>query len=293
MILTCPECATGYFVDDAQIGPGGRKVRCAACGARWLATAEAPSALDLASTETLDEPAGLVSPIAESESDRLSADDLPRVFRSRAEEEMRLRRAAVNGAIWAGGALAAVVLIGMAIVFRESVVRAWPQTASAYMAIGFPVNPVGLRIEDVRAEPALLQGHAVLVVSGVIRNVVDRMVSAPPLRISLMNAQGKRVAGQIDALANARIPPGETRHFVTAIFDPPLSAYVLKVEFAVGAKADAVATRGNAGSTVAQPLTLRGPAEADPAFSNDAAPASAPAPAPASPAPSANAASGR
>jgi hypothetical protein len=160
------------------------------------------------------------------------------------------------------------------------------------------VNPVGLVIEDVRAEPSLQQGHAVLAVSGVIRNVVDRVVAAPPLRISLLNAQGKRVAGQIDALANARIPPGETRHFVTAIFDPPFSAHDLQVDFAVGAKADAVAMRATAGPAAAQPLALRGPAQADPAFSNDVAPAIAAAsnPAPSSsgpPAPAANATSGR
>ena len=35
MILTCPECATGYFVEDDQIRAAGRTVRCAACGARW------------------------------------------------------------------------------------------------------------------------------------------------------------------------------------------------------------------------------------------------------------------
>ncbi|HTX49356.1 MAG TPA: DUF3426 domain-containing protein [Caulobacteraceae bacterium] len=290
MILTCPECATGYFVDDAQIGPEGRNVKCAACGARWRATPEAPASLDIPSMGATEDPVALDQP--EVEPERLSGDDLPRAFRTRAEEERRLRRAAISGAIWAGAGLAAVVLIGLAILFRESVVRAWPQTASAYRAIGFPVNPVGLVIEDVRAEPALLQGHAVLEVSGVIRNVVDRVVAAPPLRVSLLNPQGKRVAGQIDALANARIPPGETRHFVTAIFDPPLSAYVLKIEFAVGARADAVAMRG-AGPVAAPPLTLRGPAQADPAFSNDAPPASAAATPPLPPAPAANTASAR
>src|SRR5271170_5437145 len=40
MILTCPECATGYFVEDGQISGPGRTVRCAACGARWTATPE-------------------------------------------------------------------------------------------------------------------------------------------------------------------------------------------------------------------------------------------------------------
>src|SRR5258708_39734520 len=51
MILTCPECATGYFVDDAQIKPGGRSVRCAACGARWMAERDAPLELISASED--------------------------------------------------------------------------------------------------------------------------------------------------------------------------------------------------------------------------------------------------
>ena len=36
MILTCPECATSYFVDDSKV-PAGRQVKCSNCGARWVA----------------------------------------------------------------------------------------------------------------------------------------------------------------------------------------------------------------------------------------------------------------
>ncbi len=284
MILTCPECATGYFVDDAQIGEGGRKVRCAACGARWTAMPAGPIELKT------DEEGAIGRPVAPAvETTPLIGDDLPRAFRTRAEEEKRMRRAAVNGAAWAAVGVGVVVVLGALALFRESVVRAWPQSASAYAAVGLPVNPVGLLIENVHAEPSLQQGLPVLVISGVIRNVVDRTVTSPPLRISLFNSQGKRVAGQIDAVANANVPPGETRHFVTTLFNPPFSAHDLAIDFAVGAKPDTVVANGPGGAIAPTPLTLRGPADEPPAFSNAAAagsPVAAVPPASNAPAPS-------
>jgi predicted Zn finger-like uncharacterized protein len=256
MILTCPECATGYFVEDAQMRAGGRKVRCANCGGRWTAHPEGP--LELVTSE---EGAVARDPAPEAEPAPITAEELPRVFRDRAQEERRLRQAAVTGVAWAAAAVVVIALVGTGVVFRDGVVRAWPPTASFYAAIGLPVNPTGLVIEQVRAEPSLQEGHATLAVSGVIRNVVDHSVVAPPLRISLVNAQGKRVAGQIARLDNARIPPGETRHFVTSIFDPPYSAANLQVDFALDAVAGASSApaRTPATASPASPgFTLRG-----------------------------------
>ena len=292
MILTCPECATGYFVEDSQIRAGGRKVRCAACGARW--TAHAEGHLELVTSEEGAVARDPAAEVAVAEPAPITAEELPRVFRDRAQEEMRLRQAAAAGVAWAAAAVVIVALIGLGIVFRDGVVRAWPPTASLYAAIGLPVTPTGLVIEQVRTEPTWLEGHAALAVSGVIRNVVDRAVVAPPLRIDLVNAQGKRVAGQITNLDNARIPPGETRHFVTSIYDPPYSAANLSVTFALGSPAGAPGTPvRNAGTAVPTPpsFTLRGAGEDAPAANAVAAPpaSAAPQPAPVA-APAANAA---
>src|SRR5690242_16227163 len=92
MILTCPECATGYFVEDDQIRATGRPVRCAACGHRWTAMPEGPLELvpaaadDGAPATELDDPIG-------DDTVTLTGDDLPRAFRTRAEEEKRNRQA--------------------------------------------------------------------------------------------------------------------------------------------------------------------------------------------------------
>jgi predicted Zn finger-like uncharacterized protein len=291
MILTCPECATGYFVEDEQIRAAGRAVRCAACGARWTALPEGP--LELVPSETDGALAKEPADDAALEAGPFSGDELPRAFRTRAEEEKRNRQAAITGAIWAGVAIVAACVIGMAIIFRESVVRAWPQTASAYAALGLPVNPTGLVIEQVHAEPSLEEGHAALDVTGVIRNVVGRAVTAPPLRISLLNAQGKRVAGQITNFADPRIPSGATRSFRTSIPDPPFSAANLQVDFAIGARATSGQMQGTAAAPTPQAsnVPLRGPAldtSAPPAVNAvplAPAPASAPPPAPAAASP--------
>lgn len=42
MIITCPECATRYDVDDERFSPDGRSVRCTACGESWYVPAPEP-----------------------------------------------------------------------------------------------------------------------------------------------------------------------------------------------------------------------------------------------------------
>jgi predicted Zn finger-like uncharacterized protein len=277
MILTCPECATGYFVDDGLIKATGRTVRCAACSHRWTAYPGAAGGPPLELT-TSEEGAIGKEPAPEAvEAAPLTGDDLPRVFRDRAEEGRKNRRAALNGVIWMGAALGVLALVALAVVFREVVVKAWPPTASLYAGIGLPVNVVGLVVEQPHVGATLQDGHPALAVSCVIRNVTDHVVIAPPLRISVFNGEGKRVAGQITALANNRIPAGETRTFQTFILDPGISAAnintaVLQIEFATDLPANAVRTTATPTNTTPSgppAFTLRGADNAtEPAAAN-------------------------
>lgn len=242
MILTCPECASRYFVDDSKVGSAGRVVRCASCGHRWTARSEEP--LDLFDEPEAPTLASQVEtaeqlPEAAGEGDEppvsaLPGEELPKVFRARADAERRLREATTTGIIWAGMAAAMAVVVIAALVFRINVVKVMPGAAGAYAAVGLPINPVGLTIDrdSIKAQPSMQDGHAAVTITGVIRNITEHAVTAPPLRIELLSKDDKRVAGQLAAAADARIPPGEVRHFSITFLDPPRSAKDLQIGFA-------------------------------------------------------------
>lgn len=232
MILTCPDCATSYFVDDRKIAPEGRAVKCASCGHRWTAHPEATLELDVSAEEGAvarepfepppEEPAALSD---------LPGAELPKVIRAKVETTRKVREAAAHGVVWAGMAASLAIVVGLAVVFRVDVVKIMPGSARAYALAGLPVNTLGLVIEGSRAEPALQDGHAALSISGMIRNVEDHAIVTPPLKIELLNKDGKTIVTKVARPADPVVPPGETRHFALAILDPPTTAHDLQISF--------------------------------------------------------------
>jgi predicted Zn finger-like uncharacterized protein len=271
MILTCPECATRYFVDDARIGAKGREVRCASCGHRWSASRQNdPLLLDPAAAADKAPPAATSAesamPAHELPADELPADVLPKVYRQRAQTKAKEREAAATGAVWAALAGGFVVLIAATVLLRQDIAQIWPRTAGAYAMAGLPVNLVGLTIEGQRAQPMLKDGHADLAVSGTLRNIRGKPVAAPPLKISLLAADGRVVATQIARPADALVPAGETRRFVIDMLDPPISAANVEIAFVFqgripkGKATASSAAPTVAGSTPPTAIDLRGAA---------------------------------
>ena len=276
MILTCPECASRYFVEDSKVGSAGRVVRCASCGNRWTARSEEP--LDLfedPETPTLASQAEALDGASETlaaEGDEppvsaLPGEELPKVFRARADAERRLREATATGVIWAGMAAAMAVVVVAALIFRIDVVKILPGSAGAYAAVGLPVNTVGLVIDraSIKAQPSMQDGHAVVIVTGSIRNITEHEVLSPPLRVELLSKDDKRVAGQLAAAADAKIPPGEVRHFSITFLDPPRSAKDLQIGFATepgAAKAVKTALKKPEAHGAEPELSLRGAQDA-------------------------------
>jgi predicted Zn finger-like uncharacterized protein len=256
MILTCPECATSYFVDDAKIAPEGRTVKCASCGAQWTARREAPLELSSSPEEgaVASEPEAKSDPVGE-----LTGEDLPKVFRAKAATEKKVFEAMAVGVVWAGLGAVLLTVIVLGVIFRADVVRMWPKTASVFAAVKQDVNAVGLTIESVDLKRTLHEGHAAFSITGVIRNIEDHPVTAPPLKFSLVDKSDKTLAAKVAKPADPLIPPGKTRHFAIFMTDPPKGAEWLEVSFEPQAKTSHKADKAH--PKAKSSVSLRGAAE--------------------------------
>ena len=252
MILTCPSCATSYFAPDGAIPPGGRKVRCQSCAHVWhgMPTDE-PLELTAASAPSpTPEPRSFED--APPVSPETPAPELPKAFRARAEQQRRLRRAATHGAVWAGLASMFVGLLAAGWLFRVEVVELYPRAAAAYAMVGTPVNPTGLEFEALTAK-AVAERPDMVMVSGALRNVRDREIVAPPVRVALLDAHGAEVGHALIELDGAPVLPGGVQGFAALIRDPGAHGVDVGVDFARAA-AEPAARAEAAPAARARPL---------------------------------------
>lgn len=235
MILTCPECATSYFVDDARIPPQGRRVRCSSCAHRWLAGPNGPLPEPGLEPEPAPEFESVAEPAPPEEEDDVVVAPLapePEPYRPAFRPLPPPPPPKRSGAlIWAGAAGLVVALIAGLIVFREQVVRLWPASSAAYAGLGFEVAGGGLVLEQVRVRPAYLAGRPVLSISGAIHNVRGAPIETPPLRLTLLDRSGRPVAAKIARPDDATIPGRARKQFTVTMLDPPSTARDLEVRF--------------------------------------------------------------
>lgn len=231
MIVTCPSCETRYRVDPEAIAVRKGRVRCAACGHGWSVADEAltleeparPSLRkDPGPAETAPRPVGGMEAVKPHE-----------VVRKRAETRRQRSRQTVEGAGWAVVAASCLLVLGSAWLFRVDIVDTFPRTASAYAAIGLPVNPHGLEVRGLRAGPSEDDDGA-LVIEGRVVNITGRDRATLPLRAIITDERGEVLVEWVVMLDALSLPAHGEEAFRTVLSDPPDGAAELEVIFAPG-----------------------------------------------------------
>ncbi|ESQ77164.1 zinc-ribbon domain-containing protein [Asticcacaulis sp. AC402] len=212
MILTCPNCATRYTLQDSQLPSGGRTVRCAACKSTWHAERQ---------EDPIELP--LPSPSAPSRAEDLQdvkPRKLPGQYRAMVEDKKRLKELTAQGIVWGvmGATVIAFLVIGF--FFRVDIVRAFPRVAGAYAMVNIPVNASNLSIDEYTADAAFKDGRFVVTVNAKITNLVDRPTRVPPVKIKLYDATGEPFDTVLIPSGGLMVEPEATRTLTFDVKDP-------------------------------------------------------------------------
>jgi len=204
MILTCPACETQYFAEDSTIGESGRTVKCATCGHSWFVGAK-----------------GAERP----------ASGAHESYRAKVRERKRRKSRSVALMSWLITASVVAVSVFGLYFFRNDVTRVWPQAATTYSALGFPVNGYGLDFAEAQAERFFDGTTPILEVRGSVQNISTSAVPAPRVRVTLLDDSGARVAQAFASITPSKIPAEAVARFATRIENPPFESFELELSF--------------------------------------------------------------
>jgi hypothetical protein len=129
-----------------------------------------------------------------------------------------------SGAIFAGAATATVNM-------RQSMVEAWPKSASVYAMMGMPVNRFGLEFGDMQTRRSFNGTTPVLTISGEVINASEKHRPSPVVKLDLKNENGVTVLSEYVGLLDSVVAPGEVSTYTAHIVSPPMDSFNVSVSF--------------------------------------------------------------
>ncbi len=222
MILSCPSCATQYAIDEAQLGPAGRTVRCAACRTTWRAERiEAP--IELAPAK--------VEPVKAEDLKAVKAKTLPKSYRALQDYKKRMKALAAQGMVWGGLAAGFALVLACGYFLRTNVVELFPRAAGAYAVVGAEVNATHLQIISHTGDKHIKGGRFVVTVTAQVRNLTNQPVPVPPMKVKMRD-------GTLQVFDTVTMPapglvmdPHAVRTLVFDVPDPKDLSAVLDLNF--------------------------------------------------------------
>lgn len=203
MIIACPSCHTRYRVQALSLGRAGRIVRCSGCNELWFA--EPPA-------EDGDPP-----PLPAAPPEAPASGGTP-------------PRPARRG--WLA-LTAALLPLALLLLGRNEVVARFPVAAPAYQRLGVPVElPLGIEFRRLSSLQRQAGGAGVLVVAGEIANVAAAVRPVPPIRIGLLDAEGREIDFALFDAPRGSLEPGAVEPFEVELAAPPAEARDFSVSFA-------------------------------------------------------------
>jgi len=209
---------------DGSIGPNGRSVRCARCDAVWYVEGLDPDALALQDNKTeFLTPETPIKPHSQIESNVQT--ELPleptkqsaasvgahTLLRNKADAAKLMKRNKLIRLIWGIPLISLLALAFLVVAKRQTIVENHPKAASLFQTVGLNVKANGLDIQNLTSEPLIVDGDAILRVTGEVVNLTSQAKTAPLVQLRLENRSGEVLAdwfvepGSIPAKSRVKI----------------------------------------------------------------------------------------
>jgi predicted Zn finger-like uncharacterized protein len=135
----------------------------------------------------------------------------------------------------ARGLTAAIIVLAVVdaavIAMRADIVRALPQTASLFNAIGLGVNLRHLTFKDITTKQEKHEGATILVVEGTIVATGSKPTEVPRLRFAISAGNGHEIYAWTALPSRTKLAPGEALPFRTRLASPPEQGQSIKIRF--------------------------------------------------------------
>jgi predicted Zn finger-like uncharacterized protein len=262
MLISCPSCRADYEIADEALPASGRRARCSACGAVWLAlpggTGEAEALRPAFVDEAVkpDDPLhvdplyGVTPAVVAAAPDQPApeaiappppappppdmAETAPQGTATRNQRKGRTRKPAAPRSkkpwLIAASVIAACGLLLLVAQQRQSVVRLMPQTAALFRTIGLPVNLRGIEIVNVTSR-FTEEGGGLLVVEGELVNIARGAVDVPRLRFAVRGEKGAELFVWATPADRQKLEPEERLPFRRRLAAPPQGGQDVAVRF--------------------------------------------------------------
>lgn len=239
MLITCPDCVSQYEVELEALGPEGRMVRCAECGAKWRVM---PKNEEDGEPEEVEPVAAFDWDDAEYEEEGEDEDDEEDVPEPVAaalsppppKKKPRRRLPTIRFGKPRMATAAAVVGLALAIALvagRDKAASVFPDLASLYELAGIPVNLRGLDFHDVETSETIESGVPVLVVTGSIENVSNKTVEVPRVRLAVRATNGREIYVWTAMPSKPQLAAGDVLPFTAQLASPPAGGRDVSVRF--------------------------------------------------------------
>lgn len=210
MILTCPSCSKRFVLAARLLAPEGRTVKCSSCAEEWFQLPDPDELIeDLeeqmeeggesqadTTTESSDSEEKGEEGVAQNAEPENIPEDIPEAVKpkplKRAEpipEEPTDNRQAIGFAAATG---VFVLILGVLLLMKGPLVKAWPASAALYQMVGMDVKLVGEGLVFDRIQVDVSKDY--VTVDGLIINLKSFEQGIPMLKAIIKDTKGEEVA---------------------------------------------------------------------------------------------------